>query len=107
MSAASLPLDRLFEAAADVRVRAHAPSAGFFVGAATNKETGEQIPWEKVKKALLDMVGNEDKANPLSDEELEEKLTAAGFPVKRRTVTKYRKLLNIASSRERKEHTPA
>ena len=53
------------------------------------------------------MVGNEDKANPLSDEELEEKLTAAGFPVKRRTVTKYRKLLNIASSRERKEHTPA
>ncbi|WP_020470917.1 RNA polymerase factor sigma-54 [Zavarzinella formosa] len=83
------------------------PLKRFFVGAATNKETGEQIPWEKVKKALLDMVGNEDKANPLSDEELEEKLTAAGFPVKRRTVTKYRKLLSIASSRERKEHAPA
>ena len=83
------------------------PLKRFFVGAATNKETGEQIPWEKVKKALLEMVGNEDKSNPLSDEELEERLTAAGFPVKRRTVTKYRKLLDIASSRERKEHTPA
>lgn len=33
MSSAT-PLDRLFEAAADVRVRAHAPYSGFFVGAA-------------------------------------------------------------------------
>lgn len=34
MSAASPSLDALFEAAADVRVRAHAPYSGFFVGAA-------------------------------------------------------------------------
>jgi RNA polymerase sigma-54 factor len=79
------------------------PLKRFFVGAATNKETGEQIPWEKVKKALLDMVHEEDKHSPLSDEELEERLQKAGYPVKRRTVTKYRKLLNIPSSRERKE----
>jgi RNA polymerase sigma-54 factor len=79
------------------------PLKRFFVGAATNKETGEQIPWEKVKKALLEMVQHEDKQSPLSDEELEEKLQKAGYPVKRRTVTKYRKLLNIPSSRERKE----
>src|SRR5262245_10654768 len=79
------------------------PLKRFFVGAATNKETGEQIPWEKVKKALLEMVHHEDKHSPLSDEELEEKLQASGYPVKRRTVTKYRKLLNIPSSRERKE----
>jgi RNA polymerase sigma-54 factor len=78
------------------------PLKRFFVGAATNKETGEMIPWEKVKKALLDMVHEEDKHSPLSDEELEERLQATGFPVKRRTVTKYRKLLNIPSSRERK-----
>jgi RNA polymerase sigma-54 factor len=79
------------------------PLKRFFVGAATNKETGEQIPWEKVKKALLEMVHEEDKHNPLSDEELEERLQKAGYPVKRRTVTKYRKLLSIPSSRERKE----
>lgn len=79
------------------------PLKRFFVGAATNKETGEQIPWEKVKTALLDMVQHEDKHNPLSDEELETRLQSTGFPVKRRTVTKYRKLLNIPSSRERKE----
>ncbi len=79
------------------------PLKRFFVGAATNKATGELIPWEKVKTALLDMVHHEDKHNPLSDEELESRLQATGFPVKRRTVTKYRKLLNIPSSRERKE----
>ena len=79
------------------------PLKRFFVGAATNKETGEQIPWEKVKKALLEMVHQEDKHSPLSDEELEERLQKSGYPVKRRTVTKYRKLLNIPSSRERKE----
>ena len=78
------------------------PLKRFFVGAATNKETGEQIPWEKVKKALLDIVHEEDKQSPLSDEELEERLQKAGYPVKRRTVTKYRKLLSIPSSRERK-----
>jgi RNA polymerase sigma-54 factor len=79
------------------------PLKRFFVGAATNKETGELIPWEKVKKALLEMVQHEDKHNPLSDEELESRLQSSGYPVKRRTVTKYRKLLNIPSSRERKE----
>jgi RNA polymerase sigma-54 factor len=79
------------------------PLKRFFVGAATNKETGELIPWEKVKAALLDMVQHEDKHNPLSDEELESRLQSTGYPVKRRTVTKYRKLLNIPSSRERKE----
>jgi RNA polymerase sigma-54 factor len=79
------------------------PLKRFFVGAATNKETGEMIPWEKVKKALLEMVSEEDKNDPLSDEQLETRLQSAGYPVKRRTVTKYRKLLNIPSSRERKE----
>lgn len=79
------------------------PLKRFFVGAATNKATGELIPWEKVKAALLDMVQHEDKHSPLSDEELETRLQSSGYPVKRRTVTKYRKLLNIPSSRERKE----
>lgn len=40
MSHANLPLDALFEAAADVRVRAHAPYSGFFVGAAVLDREG-------------------------------------------------------------------
>ena len=45
----------------------------------------------------------EDKSNPLSDEDLVTKLNEAGYPVARRTVTKYRKMLNIPSSRQRKD----
>ncbi|MEZ6143747.1 MAG: RNA polymerase factor sigma-54 [Zavarzinella sp.] len=78
------------------------PLKRFFVGAAKNKDTGESIPWEKVKAALTEMIQNEDKSNPLSDEELYHRLEKAGYPVKRRTITKYRKVLNIPSSRERR-----
>ena len=46
-----------------------------------------------------------DKSNPLSDEDLVNKLRESGYPVARRTVTKYRKMLKIPSSRQRKEWT--
>ena len=46
---------------------------------------------------------DEDKAHSLSDEDLVTKLNDAGYPVARRTVTKYRKMLNIPSSRQRKD----
>ena len=50
----------------------------------------------------MELISDEDKANPLSDEELVEKFKEGGFDVARRTVTKYRKLLKIPSSRQRK-----
>ncbi len=77
-----------------------------FFGGGTKTETGEDVAWETIKQKLLEIVGNEDKANPLSDEELVNKLGEAGYPVARRTVTKYRKMLNIQSSRQRKVWTP-
>jgi RNA polymerase sigma-54 factor len=49
------------------------------------------------------LVAAEDKRNPLSDEELVERMGQAGVPIARRTITKYRKMLNIPSSRERRE----
>ena len=39
----------------------------------------------------------------LSDEEIVDELSKGGFPVARRTVTKYRKALRIPSSRQRKQ----
>ena len=56
-----------------------------------------------IKQKLLEIIDKEDKANPLSDEELVVRMNEAGYPVDRRTVTKYRKMLNIPSSRERKD----
>lgn len=77
----------------------------FFGGGQTvkNDEGGdEMIAWEKIEQKLLELVENEDKSDPLSDEDLVLKLNEAGYPIARRTVTKYRKKLRIPSSRQRK-----
>ncbi|MFO0970006.1 MAG: RNA polymerase factor sigma-54 [Gemmataceae bacterium] len=76
-----------------------------FFGGGTHTATGEEVAWETIKQKLLEIIGNEDKSNPLSDEELVDALAKADYPVARRTVTKYRKMLNIASSRQRKVWT--
>lgn len=56
-----------------------------------------------IQAALRSMVEGEDKRHPLSDEALTQRLMAAGFDVKRRTVAKYRELLRIPSSRLRRK----
>ncbi len=79
------------------------PLKRFFGGGKANQQTGEDVAYEVMKQKLLELVSNEDKSNPLSDEELVTRLNEAGYPVARRTVTKYRKMLNIPSSRQRKD----
>ena len=76
-----------------------------FFGGGTQMANGEEVAWETIKNKLLEIVGDEDKANPYSDEELVDKLSESGYPVARRTVTKYRKMLHIQSSRQRKVWT--
>jgi RNA polymerase sigma-54 factor len=76
-----------------------------FFGGGTQTATGEEVAWETIKQKLLEIIDKEDKSNPLSDEELVTKLQESGYPVARRTVTKYRKMLNIPSSRQRKDWT--
>ena len=83
------------------------PLKRFFGGGAENVLTGEDVAYETIKNKLLELIGQEDKASPLSDEELVERLNHAGYPVKRRTVTKYRKMLDIPSSRQRKDWSKA
>lgn len=75
----------------------------FFSGGTTSAD-GNMESWEAVRQKLLDIVGNEDKKKPLSDEEIAERLQAQGYNIARRTVTKYRKALDIPSSRQRKEY---
>lgn len=79
------------------------PLKRFFGGGKENKQTGEDVAYEVMKQKLMELVSNEDKAMPLSDEELVTKLNDSGYPVARRTVTKYRKMLKIPSSRQRKD----
>ncbi len=55
-----------------------------------------------VKGIIAEMVGQEDRAKPLSDEEVVRRLAAAGIMIARRTVAKYRSELNILPSHLRK-----
>jgi RNA polymerase sigma-54 factor len=63
---------------------------------------GEEISSLRVKDRLRRLVEAEDKANPLSDMEIEEILTRENFPIARRTVAKYRQQLDILPSHIRK-----
>ncbi len=81
------------------------PLKRFFVGGAENQLTNEGVAYETIRNKLLELIDKEDKSDPLSDDELVKRLNEAGFPVKRRTVTKYRMMLNIPSSRQRKDWT--
>ena len=74
-----------------------------FFGGGTTTTDGEEVAWDTIKQKLLEIIAKEDKANPLSDEEIVEELGKHGFPVARRTVTKYRRTLRISSSRQRKQ----
>src|SRR5262249_49529119 len=76
-----------------------------FFGVGTEAATGGEVAYEVIKQKLQEISGAEDKADPLSDEQLVAKLQEAGYPLKRRTVTKYRKMLKIPSSRQRKVWT--
>ena len=63
---------------------------------------GEVVAKDAVHDALKALVDGEDKARPLSDEVLADRLKAQGFPVARRTVAKYRGILGIPGTSERR-----
>ncbi len=56
-----------------------------------------------VKDMIGDLIASEDKANPLSDQQIAKILNERGFNVARRTVVKYREAQKILSSRQRRE----
>ena len=65
-------------------------------------EGGEEMSTREIKAALRDIIDNEDKSNPLSDEALCKMLAEKGYPIARRTVSKYREMLGIPLKRLRK-----
>ena len=75
----------------------------FFTGG-VEKQDGEMESWEVVRQKLIQVIANEDKSRPLSDEEMAAELGKQGIDIARRTVSKYRKVLKIASSRRRKQY---
>jgi RNA polymerase sigma-54 factor len=79
------------------------PLKYFFSEGIASTTEGEDHSSREVKSILKEIIGNEDKMKPLSDDRLEEMLVARGYQIARRTVAKYREQLNIPVARLRKE----
>ena len=74
-----------------------------FFSDAYSKEDGTVISNKVIKSHLHDILENENKKTPYSDEELSEKLDELGFHIARRTVAKYRDQLGVAVARLRRK----
>lgn len=77
------------------------PLKHFFSEGLTNSQ-GEEVSTREIKTFLTELVDAEDKTHPLTDDELVELLNQRGYKIARRTIAKYRELLNIPVARLRK-----
>ena len=78
------------------------PLRRFFSGGTGSSSEGE-MSWEAVKSRLQEIIENEDKKKPFSDEALAKELREQGITIARRTVVKYRQQLGIPAARLRKK----
>jgi len=80
------------------------PLRKFFSGG-TEDINGAGLSWEAIRAKLQQIIDSEDKSKPLNDEQIRKKLAELGIKkLARRTVAKYRKLLNIPAARFRKKY---
>ncbi len=70
---------------------------------AMQTDTGEEVSSYEIKNILQECIDHEDKRHPLTDETLMEILNSKGYRIARRTVAKYREMLNIPVARLRKQ----
>jgi RNA polymerase sigma-54 factor len=76
----------------------------YFFNSSINSADGtDSLASEAVKSKIKQMVSKEDARNPLSDQKIVELLKAENIDIARRTVAKYREMLNILSSAKRKK----
>ena len=64
---------------------------------------GEDISTIEVKKTLENIINDEDKKKPLTDDQLTKLLNKEGYPIARRTVAKYREMIGTPVARLRRK----
>lgn len=74
----------------------------FFNAGIGGKNGGIDTTSESLKLKIKDLIGNEDPKKPLSDQKIADILSKSDIKVARRTVAKYREMLNILPSSKRK-----
>ncbi len=73
-----------------------------FFSESMTTDSGEEVSNKKIKSDLKEIIENEDKTNPLTDDDLVKTLNEKGYNIARRTIAKYRVQLGIPSARMRK-----
>ena len=73
----------------------------YFFSEAIAKQDGGEISTREIKDKVRDVIANEDKTHPVTDDELVEILHESGYSIARRTVAKYREQLGIPVARLR------
>jgi RNA polymerase sigma-54 factor len=74
-----------------------------FFSESMKNDQGEDVSTLEIKKILKNIIEEEDKSKPLPDDQLAEILGEKGYPIARRTIAKYRDLLDIPVARMRKK----
>ena len=73
----------------------------YFFSEGLLNEDGEEVSTREIKNVLTQIIDNEDKRSPLTDESIVEALSEKGYKVARRTVAKYRDQLGIPVAKQR------
>jgi RNA polymerase sigma-54 factor len=68
-------------------------------------QSGDSVSNTSVKEMINDLIAGEDRAHPLSDQELVARLQLKGISIARRTVAKYREELGLLPSNLRREYS--
>jgi len=74
----------------------------YFFNSGINTTEGDTVASESVKSKLKDIIANENPRKPHSDQKIVELLRKQGIDIARRTVTKYREMLGLGSSSQRR-----
>lgn len=75
----------------------------YFFSQRMETNEGEEVSTKIIKAKLKEIVDDENKASPYSDEKLADLLAGEGYTIARRTVQKYREQLGIPVKRLRRE----
>ena len=74
----------------------------FFFNSGINTADGDAVASESVKSRIKEIIAGEDPKKPFSDQKIVTLLKEQDINIARRTVTKYREMLGLGSSTERK-----
>ena len=74
----------------------------YFFNSGINTTGGDSVASESVKSKIKEIINSENPKKPYSDQKIVELLRSQGIDIARRTVTKYREMLGVGSSTQRK-----